>query len=147
MGKGNNRKYDRHDVEKIVRDLGFEPDTNNGKIMGKGAHIVYSHKVYQDLKINIPTHNKSLGENEMSDICAVIIIAMKILSMDTSVFTHKEDIEGKLKKMAKNAEKDITVLFTRFAKNCLGLTDEQDILEYIEQAKQKVQQSTKRLKR
>jgi len=145
MGKGNNYKYSRRELIDIVTRLGFSPDKNNGKMMGKGDHIVYSHSLYQDLKVNIPYH-KDLGENEMSDICSNIIIIMKILDIDTSIFKHKEGVEGKLMKTAKNAEKNICILFTIVVKNCLGLRDEQDILDYIERTKREIKNSKIRKK-
>lgn len=137
MARGNNKKYSRRELIDIVVSLGFSIDTNNGKPMGKGDHVIYSHNTYKDLKVNIPVR-KDLGENEMSDICSNIIIIMKILDMDTSMFTHKEGVEGKLMKMAKNADKNICILFTTVVKNCLGVRDEQEILNYIQTQKTKI---------
>ena len=134
----DNAKYSRKELLKIVSQLGFSEDTNNGKVMGKGDHVVYVHKTYTDLKVNIPVR-KDLGENEMSNICGNLVIIMKILGMDTSIFTHKEGVEGKLMKTVKNAEKNICVLFTTTVKNCLGLKDEQDIKDYIKKAAKNVQ--------
>lgn len=141
MGRGNNYKYGRRELIDIVTNLGFSVDTNNGKTMGKGDHVVYSHSVYKDLKVNIP-FRKDLGENEMSDICSNIIIIMRILGLDTSIFKSKEGVEGKLMKTAKNAEKNICILFTTVVKNCLGLRDENDIKKYIEDASRKIKNST-----
>ena len=142
MGKGDNRKYSRRELLKIVTNLGFSIDKLNGKHLGKGDHVVYSHHTYKDLKVNIPDR-PNLGENEMSDICSNIIIIMHILGLDTSIFKHKEGVEGKLMKTAKNAEKNICILFTPIVKNCLGVRDEQEILEYIEKTKKKILADTK----
>ena len=137
MGRGDNFKYSRRELEKIARDIGFSPDKNNGKQQGKGDHVVWSHEVYPDLKLVIPVRT-NLCENEMSDICANIIITMRILGKDTSIFTHKEGVEGKLMKAAKNAEKNICSLFSPIAKRSLGLHDEQDIVKYIEKTKKRL---------
>lgn len=134
----DNAKYNRKELLEIVAQIGLSPDKNNGRTMGKGDHIVYTHEIYKDLKVNIPVR-KDLGENEMSNICGNLIIIMKILGMDTSIFTHKEGVEGKLMKTAKNAEKNICVLFSTTVKNCLGLKDEKDIEEYINKTSKKVQ--------
>lgn len=141
MGKGNNQKYSRKDLEKLISGMGFKPDTNNGKHLGKGDHVVWVHERYQDIKLVIPKH-RELCENEMSDICANIIIVMSILGMDTSIFTHKEGIEGKLMKTAKNAQKDICILFSKTTKNCLGINEREDILEYVRNAQEKVKSNT-----
>ena len=143
MGRGNNYKYSRRELVDIVIKLGFSVDKNNGKTMGKGDHVVYSHKIYKELKVNIPVR-KDLAENEMSDICSNIIIIMKILGLDTSIFVHKEGVEGKLMKMAKNAEKDICILFTTVVKNCLGVREEHEIKEYIEQKKAEIEAAVKK---
>lgn len=146
MARGNNYKYSRRELIDIIVSLGFSVDVNNGKVKGKGDHIVYTHDVYKDLKVNVPMR-KDLAENEMSDICSNIIIIMKILDMDTSIFTHKEGVEGKLMKTAKNAEKNICILFTTIVKNCLGVRTEQEILDYIEFHKEaiKKKQLTKKV--
>ena len=146
MAKGNNSKYSRRELIDIIIRLGFSVDYNNGKPMGKGDHVIFSHNVYKDLKVNVPAR-KDLGENEMSDICSNIIIIMKILDLDTSIFTHKEGVEGKLMKTAKNAEKNICILFTTIVKNCLGLRDDQEILAYIETHKKKIKENQSKLKR
>ena len=140
MGKGNNNKYSRKELLNIITRLGFSPDKNNGKVMGKGDHVVYVHKVHQDLKLTIPVR-KDLCENEMSDICSNIIITMRILGLDTSIFKTKEGVEGKLMKAHKNAEKNICILFSPVTKKCLGLTDEQDITNYIESAIKKIHEA------
>ena len=142
MGRGNNYKYSRRELIDIVTKLGFSVDTNNGKTMGKGDHVVYSHALYKELKVNIPVR-KDLGENEMSDICSNIVIIMKILGVETSIFTHKEGVEGKLMKTAKNAEKDICILFTTVVKNCLGVRDEKEIKAYIVQKQQEIEAARK----
>ena len=147
MGRGNNQKYSRRELEQIIKDLGFRPDSNNGKVMGKGDHNVWVHEIYQDLKLVIPMAHRELCENEMSDICANIIIAMKVLGMDISKFTHKEGIEGKLMKTAKNAEKNICILFSPISKRSLGLNDEKDILNYIEETKKKIQKKINAFKK
>jgi len=68
--------------------------------------------------------------------------------MDTSIFKHKEGIEGKLMKTVKNAEDDVRTLFTSIiTRKVLGLNDDKDILEYIEKAKQKVKANDKTIKR
>lgn len=146
MAKGNNSKYSRRELIDIIIRLGFSVDYNNGKPMGKGDHVIFSHNVYKDLKVNVPAR-KDLGENEMSDICSNIIIIMKILDLDTSIFTHKEGVEGKLMKTAKNAEKNICILFTTIVKNCLGLRDDQEILAHIETHKKKIKENQSKLKR
>lgn len=114
--------------------------------MGKGDHVIYSHHTFKDLKVNVPVR-KDLGENEMSDICSNIIIVMKILDIDTSIFKHKEGVEGKLMKMARNADKNVCVLFTTVVKNCLGVRDENEILEYIEKHKAKIKELESKLKK
>ena len=143
MGKGNNARYSRRELIEIVSKLGFSVDKNNGKVTGKGDHVVYSHEIYKDLKVNIPVR-KDLGENEMSNICGNIIIIMKILGKDISIFKSKEGVEGKLTKTAKNAEKDICILFTTVVKNCLGVRDENDILAYIKTTSKKIQEQIKK---
>lgn len=137
MARGNNKKYSRRELIDIILSLGFEADQNNGKRLGKGDHVVYSHHTYKDLKINIPMR-KDLSENEMSDACSNIIIIMKILDIDTSIFKHKEGVEGKLMKTARNAEKNVCVLFTTVVKNCLGLKSDEEIINYIEKHKAKM---------
>lgn len=146
MGRGNNSKYSRRELIDILIELGFSVDTNNGKVMGKGDHTIYSHRLYKDLKVNVPIR-KDLGENEMSNICGNLIIIMRILGLDTSRFKHKEGVEGKLMKTVKNAEKDICILFTTIVKNCLGLLDEQDILDYIERTSNEVKEKLKKGKK
>ena len=147
MAGHNNSKYDRREVEKLITSLGFEVDRNNGKALGKGAHIVYSHYLYEDLKINIPAHNKTLKENEMSNICGNLIIVMEILGLDTSRFSSKEGVEGKLMKTAKAFKKNPCILFTPIVKHCLGLNDEEDILEYIEKTKKKIEKTNSKTKK
>jgi len=142
MGKGNNEKYNRKELEKVITKLGFLPTT-----LGKGDHVVWEHEIYKALKLTIPTH-RDLGENVMSVLCSNIIITMKVLNMDTSIFKHKEGIEGKLMKTVKNAEDDVRTLFTSIiTRKVLGLNDDKDILEYIEKAKQKVKANDKTIKR
>ena len=113
---------------------------NNGKHLGKGDHIVYSHHDYDDIKVNVP-RRKSLNENEMSDICSSLVLILYILDIDTSSFTKTNGVEGKLVKAIKNSKKDIRILFTQFTKRCLGLKDEDDYYRYIDETKQKIMES------
>ena len=142
MGKGNNEKYNRKEFEKIITGIGFSPTG-----LGKGDHIVWEHKIYKDLKLVIPTH-RELGDNAMTNIGSNLIIAMYILGEDISIFKHKEGIEGKLKNIAGKIKKDnLTALFTPTARKCLGLNDDNDILEYIKNAKRKVINQANSMKR
>ena len=138
MGRANNSKYDRRELVDILINLGFSVDINNGKVMGKGDHTVYSHKLYDELKVCVPIR-KSLSENEMSGICSNLVIILKILGEDVSdMFTHKEGVEGKLMKTIKNAEKNICSIFSLTARNCLGLRDDDEILDYIERKRNEI---------
>lgn len=143
MGRGNNSKYSRREVVDILVELGFSIDVNNGRPLGKGDHVVYVHYIYEELKVNVPVR-KDLGENEMSDICANIVIIMKILGISTDRFKNREGVEGKLRNAARNAEKDICILFTPIVKHCLGLKDEKDIQAYMERTAKKVQEAKKK---
>ena len=100
MGKCNTAKYERNELIPILLQLGFEVDTCNGKHLGKGDHIVYSHHDYHDIKVNVP-QRKSLNENEMSDICSSLVLIMHILDKDMSIYTKKNGVEGKLSKAIK----------------------------------------------
>ena len=131
--KFGNAKYSRDELIDIILSLGFSRDT----VRGKGDHVLYSHALYKDLKVNIPAR-KDLGSNEMSDICSCIIIIMKILQLDTSVFKYKEGVVGKLRSTAKNAEKDICILFSTTVKNCLGVKTAEDIKNYIKLQQEKL---------
>ena len=150
MGRGDTSKYDRKEVESVVRDLGFEDDVNNGKVQGKGDHRVWSHTIYKGLKVVIPTY-QSLNENEMSNICANVVIIMIVMGMDTSRFKRKEGVEGKFRNAVRNAEKDICILFTTTTKNVLGLREEEEILAYVERTKaelrDKIEQSKQKKKK
>ena len=139
MSCGRGAKYSKDELIRLLTDMDFSMDFLNGKQLGKGDHVVYSHSQYKDLKIVIPNAKKDLNENEMSNICSNLVIIMKILGMDTSIFKRKEGIEGKLKKTVKNAEKDIFVLFTPVVKHCLGVNSEKEILMYIKKQMEKYQ--------
>lgn len=119
MAISDNAKYSRDELEKIVKRLGYIREEKKDN----GDHRIFSHKIYKDLKVIIPAH-KTLNENSMKNISSVIIITMKILDMDTSIFKGKDGVEGKLHSAVKRVEKEgICVLFDRFTRNCLGIVD------------------------
>ena len=138
MTNGRGTKFSKDALVKLLHELDFEMEYARGKKQaGKGDHVIYSHVDYKDLKIVIPNARKDLNENEMSNICANLIIIMTILGMDTSRFQRKEGIEGKLMKTVKNSEKDICVLFTPVTKNILGVKDKKGILIYMKNQMEK----------
>lgn len=142
MGCGKNAKYSKDDLVDILNELDFEREYIHGKQAGKGDHVIYSHEDYKDLKIVVPNARKDLNENEMSNICSNLVIIMTILGMDTSRFTHKEGVEGKIMKTVKNAEKDFFVLFNPVTKKCLGVNDEMQIATYMKKQMDKYQKPT-----
>ena len=139
MGK-DTRKYEKSEFIDIIADLGFEKLQRNGKTGGKGDHIVYVNKEYPDIKIAIPDR-KTLNENEMSDMCSSLVLVMYILDKDMSVYTKKNGVEGKLSKTIQNSKKDIRILYTPFARRCLGLSDENDFINYINNTKEKLKET------
>lgn len=145
MGRGDNAKYDRKEVLRILDKIGFIPDVDvkGGGYKGKGDHVVYVHKEYNDIKLTVPmsASHRMLTENEMSSICDVVIIAMKVLGMDTSIFKRKEGIEGKFMKAAQKSEE---ALFNRYIRTCLGLNDDEAVREYISRVKAQHQKACKK---
>lgn len=144
MGRGDNRKYPKEDVDEIVKKIGFTPERVNGKKKGKGDHTVMAHSDCPDLKINIPT--RDLAENELSSICSTVVIAMHILGLNTSCFKNKEGVEGKFMKSAKQLKKDPEALFKPPVRKMLGLNDGEDVVRYINDTKRRVQEKMKNKK-
>lgn len=139
MGK-DTRKYERSEFIDIIVNLGFEISKRNGKTLGKGDHIVFANKDYPDIKIAIPDR-KTLNENEMSDMCSSLVLTMIILDKDMSIYTKKNGVEGKLRKTIQNSKKDIRILYTPFVRRCLGLSDENDFINYINSTKEKLKET------
>jgi len=139
MGAGNNRKYNKKEVIKIITRYGFEVVKNSrGQIQGDGDHIVYKHKDFDCVKIVIPSSgsHKMLSENEMSNLTAMFSIAVKVLEIDTSKdFKDKEGISGKFRSSLKRPTES---LFSDFVRRVLGLNDETDINKYIDQMRKKI---------
>ena len=103
MAGRDNKRYDRKDVERILNELGFFRASDASGSVKVGDHVNYQHEIYKDLNIQISrgTTHRFLSENEMSNICSVVMITMHILDMDTSIFKNKEGIEGKFRNAAK----------------------------------------------
>ena len=133
MGSANNTKYSRDELEKIVKRLGYIREEKKDN----GDHRVFEHKIYKDLKVLI-TIRKDLSENEIKCASVVIIITMKVLDMDTSIFKGKDGVEGKLHNTAKRAEKNICALFDEHTRKCIGATDDEGVLAYIDKARRKI---------
>ena len=142
MACGRGAKYSKDELIKLLSELDFSVEYVNGKQAGRGDHVIYSHSEYKDLKIVVPNARKVLNENEMSNICSNLVIIMTILGMDTSMFKHKEGVEGKMMKTVKNSEKDFFVLFTPVTKKCLGVNDEMQIAKYMKKQIEKYQQQS-----
>ena len=100
--------------------------------MGKGDHQVYVHPEFRDVKVVVPSKEKDIKENVMSNICDSLVIIMIVTGMDTSRFKRKEGIEGKIMKTINNSRKNPCILFSNSVKKHLNLADDNDVYNYIQ---------------
>ncbi len=141
MGRWDNKKYDRDKVVELLIELGYERDNNSrGKNKGKGDHIAYVSKDFEDIVITVPAQS-AIAENMMVNICQDIALGFIVTGQDLPNNKRKDKYFEKLQRAMQRGLEDVRSLFSTHTRRCLGIRDDADIYRYVETRRAKYKQN------